>query len=348
MARALRAFRKIQISNVEGTPGTAEAATEVFLGMLTQMVHDQLLHTPDHDRGVLAQLYEAPFRVSDDPGEIEIEVELYDRLMVFICANAVRGNVTPTQPDNINEPLHYLWVFEPNMTSPNTPDETNGIDTFTTEWGDNVGAWEMEHTYTISFEITGEPNEPVMISWTISGWQITATTFTGALTAPAVAYFPSNLATFFIDTSYAGIGGTQLTGFLRAWTYTFETQFVKLRAADGTFYASGLLENKKSPVLEMTFYRDSTNYEAELTKFLAVPQTTTYIRIALLSHTEMDIAQDNPPYIYIDGAYLYTEFPELEDEDGTVVSTVTATGRYDATAAKMMTISVGTTMAAFA
>lgn len=346
MARALRAMRKIQISNVEGTPGTAEAATEVFLGMLTQMVHDMVLHTPDHDRGVLAEVYEAPFRVSDDPGEIEMEVELYDRLMNFICANSIRGNVTPTQPDNVNEPNHWLWVYEPNLSSPNTPDETNGIDTFTMEWGDNTGAFEMEHTYTVSFEITGEPDEPVMVSWTISGFQITATTFTGALTAPAAAYFPSNLATFFIDTSYAGIGGTQKTAMLRAWTYTFETQFVKLRAADGNFYASGLLENKKAPVLEMTFYRDGTNYPAELAKFLA--QTTTYIRIALVSHTEMDSGQGNPPYVYLDGAYLYTEFPELEDEDGTVVSTVTAKGRYDETAAKMMTISIGTTMDDFA
>jgi hypothetical protein len=345
MAYGGKPFRKIQISNVEGTPGTPEAATEILFGMLTQMVHDMVLHTPEQDRGVLAKNVETPFRVSDDPGEIVIEGELYDRLMVFICANAIRGNVTPTQPDNVNEPNHYLWEFSPTMTAPNTPDQTNGIDTFTIEWGDNIGAFEMEFAYTISVEITGEPNEPIMVSWTISGRQITATTFTGALTAPTAAYFPFNLSTFYIDTSYAGIGGTAKAGYLRAFTYTFETQFTPLRAADGNFYFTQLQENVKAPTLEMTVYRDDTIYAAELVKFLAY--STTYIRIALSSETEMDSGQSNPPYIYIDGAFKYTEIPELEDEDGTVVTSVTAEGWYDATAAQMMTISVGTTMDAY-
>lgn len=345
MAYAQKAFQKIQISNAEGTPGTAEAATEVLLGVVTVKAHDKMFHTPEQDRGVLALRYETPFQVADEI-ELEMEGELYDRAAVFMMANSIRGNVTSSQPDAINEPLHYKHLFEPGLTTGNTPDITNGIDTFTLEYGDNVQAYETEYLYTKSWEITGEPNEPVMFTWTMGGRQVTEASFTGALAAPSAAYFPFNLSKFYIDTSYAGIGGTQKTGMLRAFTVTFEPNFSELRAADGAFYFTGLNESPKTMQFELTYWRDGTNSEAEFDKFLA--QTTSYIRIELLSHTEMDSAQSNPEYITIDAAIKYTEWPEHEDEDGTLTVTVTAEAFYDVTASKMFGVSVGTTMQAFA
>lgn len=344
-AYAQRAFQKIQISNVEGTPGTAEAATEVVLGRMSVKTNDKVWHMFEQDRGVLAKNYEAPLQVADEI-ELEFEGELYDRLAVIVMSNSIRGNVTPTQPDAINEPLHYKWVFEPGLTTGNTPDIANGIDTFTLEYGDNVQAYETEYLYTKQWEISGEPNEPVTISWTMGGRQVTSTTFTGALTAPSAAYFPFNLAKFYIDTSYAGIGGTQITGMLRAFTVTFETMFNELRAADGEYHFTGLTEDVKTLQFELTFWRDGTNAAAELTKYLAA--STSYIRIELLSNTEMDSGQSNPEYIWIDAAIKYIEFPETEDEDGTMVVTVTAEAFYDTTASKMFGVTVGTTLDAFA
>jgi hypothetical protein len=345
MAYGLQAYRRIQISNPEDTPGTAEAATEVLLGKMTVRASDEMWHKPEQDRGVLAANYEVPFQVGKEV-ELEFEGEFYDRLAVFMFSNAIRGNVTPTQPDDSNEPNHYLWTFQPSMTAPNTPDQTNGIDTFTLEFGDNVQGYETSHLYTVSVEITGTADEAVMASWTIRGQQIGEVTFTGALSAPAAKYFAFNNAQFFIDTSYAGIGGTQKTGMLRAFTATFETQFTGRVSADGQLYFGGLNENVKMVTLEMTYWRDDTNTEAEFDKYQA--QTMTYIRIALIGDGEMDSGQSNPPYVYLDGAYRYTEWPELGEEDGTSVVTVTAESFYDATAANMMTWSVGTTMDAFA
>lgn len=347
MAYGQKAFRKVQISNVEGTVGSAEAATEIlFQNGLSISYTDKLFHMFDQDRGLLAANVETPLQVSDQI-EFEMEGELYDRLANFIFSNSIRGNITPSQPDSMNEPNHYLWVYEPSLTAPNTPDQTNGIDTFTLEYGDNVQAYETEYLHTIQWEISGAPNEPVMISWSMAGRQVTETTFTGALTAPSAAYFPFNLAKFYIETdAYASIGSTQVTGLLKGFTITFETMFTRRWTADGNYYFTALNEDKKKMQWELIYQRDGTNSEAQ--KDLFESQGTAYMRLELLSDTEMDSGQSNPEYIYIDGAVKYTEWGDADDEEGMATVTVTGETFYDVTAAKQFTVSVGTTMSAFA
>jgi hypothetical protein len=345
MAFGQKAFRKIQLSNPEDTPGVAEVATEVAFGVLEPNTTDKIFHTPEQDRGVLAQMVEQPFEVSR-LGELSIEGELYDRLANFMFSNSIRGNVTPTQPDNINRPNEWLWFYEPALTVNNTPDETDGIDTFTIEFGDNVQSYEMDFSFTVSLTIEGTVDEPVNFTWEINGQEITDSTFTPALTDPSAAYFAFNQAKFFIDSNYAAIGTTQKLGMLRAFTWTFETMFTARFAADGSLVFSGVNEDVKTVSFEPIYYRDGTNSEAEKDKFDA--QDLVYVRVTLESGTEMDSGEANPEYIHLDMALRYTEWPTLSDEAGTHIESPTANAVYDATSAKMMGVSVGTTMVAFA
>jgi hypothetical protein len=154
MAYGIKPFRRIQISNVEGTPFTAEAATEILFGEITIHSSDAIYHTPDQDRGTLAKIVELPFMTAKDV-ELEFTGSLYDRLMIFICSNSIRGNVTPSNGGG-SVPLQETWVFEPGLTTLNTPDIANGIDTFTVEFGDNVQEGEMAGMVTTKWEIEGE------------------------------------------------------------------------------------------------------------------------------------------------------------------------------------------------
>lgn len=346
MATGLKAFKYLQISNPEDTVGTAEAATEIlYPSNVNGLTHGTVWFQPEQDRNNLSMHVEDQIAVSEE-AILEIESEIYDRFAVFMFSNAIRGNVTATQPDNINEPNHYLWTFEPSLsTTGNTPDETNGIDTFTMEFGDNVQDYEGEYSFTESIEITGAPNEPVTVSWTCRVRQVTETTKTGALSDVATAHFATNNAQLFIDTSYANLGTTEKCDTLLGFTWTFETGFTARYTSCGNLYYTGINEAKKAPVLEMTYRRDDTTSEAEKDKFLA--GTTAYISIRLNSDTEMDSGQSNPEYINLKGAYKYTEWGAYEDDEGINTVTVTATGHYDATASKMMTVEVGTTMSAF-
>lgn len=346
MAIAQKAFRSIQISSPEVTNGTAAAATEVIIGTITAPYTDKEFHTPENDRGSLSKNVETPFQVSDKVEDIELEGNVYDRLMVFLVNMAIAGNITPTQPDNVNEPLHYLWTVEPSLSGTgNTPDETNGIETMTLEYGDNVQSYETEFTYVISLEITGEPNEPCTYSATLGGRQVTESTKTPALSDPVTVYFPFNLAKIYIDTSYAALGTTQKTDLLKGFTWTLETMFTGRYTADGNFYFTALNEEKKAVQLELTYLR--SNGQSETEKDLFESQGTSFIRIELNGETEMDSGQANPPYIRLDGAYKYTEWAAPDDEDGVSVITVTAESFLDSTSSKAFGVLIGTKMAAF-
>ena len=336
MAIARTALRRVYIGN-ESAPGTAVAATEVMLGRMSAPYADKTMHYPEQDRGTMSRHYGDDFVVQRYV-EGTFDFEANTRHILHALSNSVRGNITPTQPDPVNEPLAYLWTFEPNLTSPNTPDETNGIDTFTLEYGDNVQAYEIEYVFCRTLTISASPNEPVMVSWEWGGRRLTETTFTPALTVQPVQYFPANTCQFYIDNSYATIGTTEKSCLISAWTWTFETMFTARFGAGGQLYFCDLNEGEKTSSLELTFRRDDTDSEAEKDKF--DNRTTAYLRVRCNGQTEIDSGEGNLPYIYIDGAFKYTAWGDPTDEDGTVTEVVTAESVEDATASKQFTISV--------
>lgn len=345
MAFRTKPLSRYQISNVEGTPGTAEAATEIlFLENLTRNVHSKVFYMPLSDRGRLSKNNETPFPVSAKV-EYEAEGSLYDRLANFMFCNSIRGNITPAAVGG-GETLAYTWTYLPGLTTQNTPDITDGIDTFTLEHADNGQNYETEFCFTTKLEISGVVNEDVKFNWAFNGRQVTESSITAGLTEPAAKYFAVNNAKLFIDANYAAIGGTQKSGVLLGFKWTFETGFVERYTADGNVYFTALNEDAKTVSLELTFQNDTTIVEAELDKFLA--QTTSYIRLALFSQGEIDSGQNNPAYIYLDGAFKWGEWPAMENEDGTYSVTVVGEAFYDSTASKMFGVTVKTAMAAFA
>jgi hypothetical protein len=318
-----------------------------MLGTITPKYSDKEIFYPDEERNNLARNMADDFVVQKF-AELTMTGELNMRDVVWMVCNSVRGNITPTQPDVVNEPLHFLWTVAPTLTAANTPDIANGIDTFTIEFGDNVQAYEMEYVFSTALEITGGPGEPCQFSWDIAGRQLTETTFTGALTSPANVdsqRFPFNLSKFYIDANYAALGTTQVTGLLRAFRWRLETMFSARFAADGNLYFSSLNEDKKKVELELTYYRDGTNSEGEKDKYDA--RTTAYLQVELNGATEMDAGESNPPYVRLQGAFRYTDWPEAGDEDGVVVETVTAESVYDSTGTQQFGVLIGTTLSAY-
>jgi hypothetical protein len=344
MTFALKAFRDIQISNPEDTVGSAEAATAIMLGTITPTYSGLEIHYPEQERALLARNMADDFIVSKMV-ELTFEAEMNMNDIIWMFSNAIRGNITPTQPDATNQPNAYLWAFAPNNAAANTPDIANGIDTFTLEWGDNVQHYETSFLFTRVLTISGAPNEPVQVSWEITGAQVTESAKTAALSVVATQYFPFNLTKFYVDTSYAGIGGTQKTNMLRAFEWTLETQFTPRFAADGGYIYTGLNEDRKKVDLELTYYRDSTNTAAARDLFDA--RSTTYLRIECLDATELDSGQSNPPYVRLDGAFRYTDWPEASDEEGSVVETVPLESVYDTTGTQQFETSVLTSLSAY-
>lgn len=345
MAVGNKALNKFQISNAEGTPGTAEAATAILLyEEMSSLTQGDVFHQPVQDRGSLAKNIEQEFKVAEF-AEMEMSGDLYDQLMVYMALNTIKGAVTPTQPNAGDQPNHHLWVFEPNLGSAGT------FTSFTGEWGDQIQAFRSPYMVGTKFEIEGaasnEDDARVTFTWSWFCRGVYTHTFTAALTAPTThQFFAMNTAKWFVDSSYAGIGGTQITDVLRGFKYTYESMYTPRFSASGQFYFSGVNEARKETTLELTMWRDNTYFPAELAKYKANPKTTSFQRIGLYGYTEMDSGEADVPYIYLDGAYRIREIPEMDYEDDTELVTLTYKGIQDPTSSKMTTVSVGTQLSA--
>jgi len=337
MTTGLRAFRRIQVGSEGATPGTAVDATEILYGTLATWMENRTIVQPEEDRNNLSRHMADAFVAGKEAALVWTGL-LNSRHVIYLLSMAIRGNVTPTQPDPTNEPLAYLWTFAPSLTAPNTPDQTNGIETFTIEFGDNLQAYEAEFCFATRLEISGRPNEGVMFTCDISARQRSDASFTGELVAQTVQHFPFNLAKFCVDTSGAGLGGTQKTGLLKAFTWTLETEFRASYGADGSLYFYAVDKEARKRVQLRLVYARNSDSDSERTKYEG--NTATFLRIKVEGATELDAEQDNVPYVYLDGAYEYFEWPTPGDEDGLSTVEVLAESVYDATWAKQFQVAV--------
>jgi len=332
----LSAFRKIQISDVEDTVGTAEAATEILLGTMSTWEDEYELHRPEEDRNSLAQYFEDDEFVSEKAvatwtGDLNFRHILYALLM------SIRGNVSPTQPDSTNEPNAYKWTLTPALTSANTPDQANGIETFTFEYGDNTQAWEMAYCFGTTLEISGAPNEVCQFSLDIVGDKQTECSFTGGLSVQSVQRAPFNLAKFYIDDSGGTMGSTQKTGLLRGFTWTLNTQFAAFYTADGDLGYGAVVEGPKAVELSLT-YRYNSDADTEEGKYQ--DRSTRLMRIVLNGQTELDSGQDNPPYLRLDQAVRYETWPSWGEDEGATTFEVSAYSVYNSSYAKLFEVAL--------
>jgi hypothetical protein len=341
---SLKAFRRAQISNVEGTPGTAEAAVEVLPG--TILYDDGVtIHRPEEDRNNLAANM-ADDVIAGREAHLTWAFDLNFRHICWALAMSICGNITPTQPDAMYEPNAYLWTFTPALTADgNTPDQTDGIDTFTIECGDASRAYEVEFAFGTRIEISGAPNEVVKVSVEITGRQVTSgITFTAALTAQSVQKAPFNLSKVYIDTSWANLGTTQVTGMVKGITWALDTMFTASYGPDGNLYFTSLDEDRKAPEITLVLKRNS---DALTEETAWENRTTRFIRWEILGTTELDGGESNPPYLHLDTACRYFEWPRWGDENGRTTIEAKAEGVYDSTGSAMFEAAVKTALDAY-
>lgn len=329
----------------ETTPGTAVAATEAMLGRIS-FKEDYDLHQPEHDRNSLALYFEDSEFVGKRTA-LTWEGDLNPRHAVWALGMSVRGNITATQPDPTNEPLSYLWTYEPGLTTANTPDIVNGIDTNTWEFGDDDQCYEANYCFSTRLQISGAPNAACQFACDIVGSEQSDVTKTAALsytTGVGVQLFPFNLATIAIDADGGTMGDTASAGLLRGFTWTLNTQFSAYPCADGDISYANVVEGRKFVELDLIYKWDAA---ADAEKAFWEAQTTRLVRIALNGSTEQDAAQSNPPYLHLSQAIRYTDWPTWGDDAGHSTVAVKAVSVYDSGYAKLFEVALKNMLAAY-
>ena len=207
-ARSLTKFQW----GLEGTRGTAVPATRI-IGAAPKAVPTDRVWEPV--RLATGQRVDRTGKRND---ELLVRDTLtfengYFQMLPGLFQCCLDGAITPAEV-NVGE-SDYKWDVLPSLTGTNSPK------TLTLEMGDDVQAYEVEHVMFTRLLLSADIGQDggasaVKIDADYFGRQVTPTTFTSSQALhPSLEFINAKLARLYMDTSFAGIGGTEQTSLLR-------------------------------------------------------------------------------------------------------------------------------------
>lgn len=265
MATGLKAFSRGQIGN-ESTAGTAVAATRPLHFTSLDIGGEYMeFSEPVEELNSLA-LYHRSTPVNMAPVDIGISGELTFEDAVVYLEGMLKGNVAPSQPDVAVD----LYTFTPTYSA------VNGLETYTLEAGDNEQ--EIEVPYTVFQEMGIEFAAGEVCTFDVSGvgQRIVESSFTGSLATPNVESAIGSKVQLYVDTSWAGIGGTQFANAtLLEGSVTIRSGLTVVKRADGNLYFTKAIENPRRIITcNLTLEHDTASkawralYEANTARFI--------------------------------------------------------------------------------
>jgi len=316
------AFRKIQIGE-ESTEGTAVAATAMLdagapPGGIVVENRASLVRraTPAvlalHGRQHLAQQVVG----------LRFDGDLTPEQVLYLLHMGVKGNVTPSGTAS-----PYTWTF----TKATTAEPT--LDSFTIEYGDDTQAYEVNGCIAESIEFSGGlgGGELCQMSADIYGWTRTTTTFT-SLSVPSVTPLAANYSRLYVDTTWAGLGGSELTAELLGWRLSLPCSYPIWRGTNLYPAGHGIEPTAATFELRMEF---TANAATELAAVEA--GTSRFIRIL--------VAKDANHSFQIDGCFVWDPASIFDADRGDNIVALSGQSMYDSTGTKELEIVVVNTVA---
>jgi len=319
-----KALRKIQLG-FETTAGTAVAADTLWRG-LGMIKDNRETITVDEDIGYLSgkvrnycPKYEAGLSMPPVPATFE---------QLPVILNAGVKSVLTGATDTGGSGKVYTFTFP--TTSANT------IATATLENGDDTQAEEMEYSFVQSFEIAGNGGEALTMSADWIGRQVSKTTFTSSVTAPAtVEEILFGKGKLYIDATT--IGTTEKSSTLLGMSLQVNTGWVAKYAANGALYFSWPQSTKPEILLNVTFEHNAT---AVTEKDAWKAGTTRLIRAKFEGSALTTAGTFTYKTLIVDLAGRWESFDEIGEMNGNDIVTGTFRAGYDATSAKFAEIKV--------
>jgi len=332
-----RYFSKVQFGK-ETVRGTAVAADTILLGKCPAVNSDRKPEFPAEDVGIRADAVRAVIHQYLYSNTLTTEHGYFQELPVlFGCG--LKGGVTAAEQTGSQS--DYLWTFTPSLTAANEPDA------LTIELGDDTQAFETEHCMFERIRIGGQVSQgmeasPVTVEADFFGRQLTPTTFSGAISLPTAEPINAKLARLYLDTTWAGIGGTEKTNILRGFDVEILTGVHPTFSGSGNkyfnTYGEGLIMVTATLTLEGNSDADAI-FDAQ--------QAATFQAVRLkISGAQIGSGQNHSLTLDIGG--VWESVSPLGSEDrGDNLHTATLRGYYDATGAKLMQVAVITNVSAY-
>jgi hypothetical protein len=328
MAHGIYDLRKTQIG-LEATPGTLVAATQQLVGEAVytpqiERVFDSkrpsgVRATPDSDGGIITRKG-SRLALSQDLSYEEI-------LYPLLCG--VNNDAAPTGSGP------YVWTMEPVLSGVATPK------TATIEVVIDDGAtqhYEREFGYAVceSFDINLAAGSLAKIDSTWFGRAEQSSTFTAALTpVTGRSPIPSDLFGLYIDSSWANLGTTQISTFIRSLNLHIDQGVRPGHALDARadLDFTHLLHGSFSGTLSAT-----VEHTADAATEIGNWRSGTPVFVQL-------IATDGTKIVQLDMAAVYTSPPVFSEDEGVELVSFELQLEYDATGGKIFSAVVTNSVA---
>lgn len=330
-----RAFSKLQWG-LEGTPGTAVPADTMLLSAPISVEPDR---TPQYSqdligvrsRSVRSFIYEY---LVQNSLSFDNEHPPYFQILPMLFSCGLKGSVTPVEQNSGQ--ADYLWGFTPDLTALNAPES------ITLEVGDDTQAYETEFLMFERFRISGDiaqdgVGSPVNIEADFFGRQWTPTTFTGAISVPTVENMAAKVASFFLDTTWAGVGGTQKTGLLRSYDVEILTGIHPKFTGDADKYFNTYGESYPEFMANFVF-EGNADADAIWDAF-----NSQALQVVQLKLEGSQIGTGDKHSLVLDLGGTWESVVPLSDEDrGNNLHSAILHHKYDGTGAKVLQVNVTT------
>lgn len=337
---AERAFTKLYYGlEANSTHGTAVAADTQLVGLtLPEVPADRVVRRPEEDLGIRAASMRSWVGQYLYQNTMSFE-DAYFQLLPVLFSIGVKGDVTATETNSGEG--DYNWDFTPSLTA------TNNLDSITIEYGDDTQAYETEYVMAERLMLSGSINQgaeasPVSAEADIFGRQISTASFTGGIGLPtSVEEINAKLTRFYLDTSWAGVGGTEKTGVLRDWSVEILTGLHPKFHGDQNNYFNTHGEGRFSVRCEFTF---EGNSDADAIWDAYRAQT---FQVARLDVSGAQIGSGANHNLTLDIGGTFEDVIPLGGEDnGNNLHTAVLMAHYDTTGSKLFDVDVTTDVSA--
>lgn len=309
MVLAIPSLNRVQIGR-EATKGTLVPATRLLYGR-ANVREIQELYRGEYNRGYRANVGGAG-NTAFKAVEIDFESDLVPGQVLWPFLTGIRGNITPTGAG-----ADKTWLFTPELTT-----AIPTIDSATVKFVDSDGVtnhYYAEAGYSMTRRIVIEWafNQPAKLRHTMfaRARQTGAPDAVSLYTTATTPYMSNKLAVY-LDSTWAGLGGTQLTNLMRGVTIEIDTGLEgdftmdSRPDADFTTHLVGKLTAKLSLLMEM----DATA-SARMTEFRN--NGLVFIRLK-----QLGAALGGSNYsVQLDGCYRFTDSPERSEDEKRVLRT---------------------------
>lgn len=324
MADAILPLRKTQYG-IESVKGTLVAATKVLVGS-GRLSEEQDFYRSPWPSGYRANVGGAGV-VTRRGTMLEWETDLSAEQVLIPLLTGIKGGITATGEDG-----DKTWAFAPEITTGIQTVDTLTIEHIESDGSANHYASEAGYFLTQSFRIEWAAQEAAKLRWTMFGRARQDTTPTSALTALAgIEPLVGALSSHYLDTTWAGLGGTQLSGIVRSGSIEVTTGLGPDYKSDGRAdrdfakHRVGILSATQQLVLEL----DATG-AARIANWRA--NDILFIRNKFTGSVIDNLARA----VQVDGAWRFSGNPSFSEDEQNVLVTIDIESVLDPTSSKTL------------